>query len=539
VPRPHSGSELTVEQLVRALAQASDLNFPSGRWAYLQRHVITPDPARCPENRSVGTTEGLIFEDPSKVPSLTALHFADFGIERDLSGLLLATRTVKNTSMYINGLPPEILSRVLEHRDCDRDLVAATHVCRYWRSTLISSPLLWTSLFSSDLDRTFTYLERSKSTPIDVKISLRSPKDLEVLKHIAPHIARTKYFVIDGTHLEVHAISPLFRNPVPSLQHLEIDSRKCSIRLPDDFLGQQASSLRLARLRGICPTSKLPFPLPNLTEFELFLPLSRGPLRMSALFQFFSGSPLLQKIDINTGSGVLEDIPPDQVISLESLMELDFASRPTGLILPYLRLPRLKRLCVYFSGEMTLPKLADLLPFDGRLLIAGTTKMLYYSTGHTYRVELSGKGIDVSLVVFTTGRTPVDWFSDGTYISFGRIEDLAFEGRYGSDIANFPINVFENLGILRVIPWEAQFAEGSLLLLSPGAVIPCRSLREIQYTYHAPLGPLINLARERKRAGYQLGLVLLLTVGQYDEDHAKELRKYVGEVRFEEQDPTR
>jgi hypothetical protein len=469
------------------------------------------------------------------------LRFTDFGIERDISGLPLATRTVKNTFMHINVFPPEILSRVLEHRDCDRDLVAATHVCRYWRSTLISSPLLWTSFqfkFRPDLDRTFTYLERSKSTPIDVKISSHSPKDLEVLKHLAPHIARTRSLVIDGTHLDVHAISPLFRNPVPSLQHLEIDSRECPIRLPDDFLGQQASSLRFARFSGVCPTSKFPFSLPNLTEFELSLPQSIGPLCMSALFQFFSGSPLLQKIDIDTGPGVLEDIPPDQVISLESVVELDFTSKPTGLILPHLRLPRLRRLWVNFSGGITLPKLADLLPFDGRWLITGTTKMLYYCIGYVYRVELAGKGIDVSLVL-TADRTPVIWFSDGTYIPFRQIEDLTFEGRDGSDIANFPINIFENLGVLRVIPWNEQFAEGSLLLLSQGAEIPCRSLREIRYTYRSPLAPLINLARKRKRAGHQLDLVVLLTVYRFDEDHSEKLRKYVGEVRLEEQDPTK
>ena len=439
--------------------------------------------------------------------------------------------------MHVNGLPPEILSRVLEHRDCDCDLVAATHVCQYWRSTLISTPLLWTSFqfkSSPDLDRTFTYLERSKSTPIDVRISLRSPKDLEVLKHLAPHIARTRSFVIDGIRLDDHAISPLFCNPVPSLQHLEIEIDSCErpIRLPDDFLGQQASSLRIAKLSGICPTSKLPFPLPNLTEFELS---PRGALRMSALFQFFSGSPLLQKIDIDTSPGVLEDVPPDQVISLESVVELDFTSGPAGLILPHLRFPRLKRLGMSFSGEMTPPKMTDLLPFDGRLIITGITKMLYYPAGCAYRVELSGKGVDISLVL-TTGRTPVDWFSDGTCIPFGQIEDLAFEGRYSSDIANFPINVFENLGILRVIPWGAQFAEGVLLLLSPGVVIPCPSLREIRYTYQAPLAPLINLARERKRAGHQLELVLLLTIYQFNEDRAEELRKYVGEVRLEERD---
>jgi hypothetical protein len=466
-----------------------------------------------------------------------------FDIERDLCEILQATRTIMNTFVPSNGLPPEVLSRVLEHRDCDNDLVAATHVCRYWRSTLVSSPLLWTSFrlkSSPDLDRTFTYLERSKSTPIDVKISSRSPKDLEIFKHLAPHITRARSLIIDGSHLDVPAISHLLRSPVPSLQHLQIDSHECPIRLPDDFLGQQALSLRSVNFSGIRLTFESSFPLPNLTEFKLSLPKGAGPIHMSALLRFFSASSQLQKIRINTGHEVLQGIAPDQVVSLESLVEFDCACKPAGRILPCLRLPRLKRLRVYLSlGSGQGPTLADLLPFDGRILIMGTTKMLYCSDTWSHRIELSGKGVYVSLTVSTPGPTSVDWFSDETYVPLGQIEDLTVEGRYGSATADFPINAFKDLGVLRVIPWNEQFAEDFLLLLYPGVVIPCQSLREIRYTYRQPLGPLINLARERKRAGHQLVSVWLLIVRGFDENRAEELREHVGEARLERWDPSR
>ena len=82
-----------------------------------------------------------------------------------------------------------------------------------------------------------------------------------------------------------------------------------------------------------------------------------------------------------------------------------------------------------------------------------------------------------------------------------------------------------------MIPWNEQFAEDFWLLLYPGMVIPCQSLREIRYTYRKPLGPLIDLARERKRAGHQLGSVWLLTVHAFDENRAEELREHGGSAR--------
>jgi hypothetical protein len=442
--------------------------------------------------------------------------------------------------MPANGLPPEILSRILEYHDCNRDLVTATHVCRYWRSTLVQIPHLWTSFqfkSSPDLDRTLTYLERSKSTVIDVKITLCSQRDLEALKHLASHIARTKSLIIDGPYAEIDAISPLFRSPAPSLQRLEIDSPESPGSLPDDFLGQQVLSLRFLSFSGIRLTFKSPFPLPNLTEFNLSLPQGAGPLHMGTLLWFFSASPRLQRIRINTGHEVLHGIAPDQVISLESLVEFDFTCKPAGRILPYLRLPHLKqlRVCLSLGSGQVPPKLADLLPFHGRSLITGATEMGYSSDGRGRKVDLSGKGIYASLAVFTPGPTPIDWFSDETYVPFGQIEDLTVEG-HRLAAADFPINSFKNLRTLRVIPWDLDFAKEFLLLLYPRAAIPCQSLREIWYVGPTSLCPLIRLVRERKRAGHQPESVWLLNPHKFHDDLVKELRKYAGEVRVEERD---
>ena len=461
------------------------------------------------------------------------------GIEHDLYGVVQAIREIENASVPINRLPPEILSNVLEHRTGEQDLVAATHVCRHWRSVLISSPSLWNCfrLHSSyDLDRTLTYLERSKSAPIDISISADSPRDLDVLDHLAPQIARTRSLIIRVSH-DIHAVFLLLCNSAPSLQHLEIRAFDSVKPLPENFLGRQTPSLRSVRFSCVRPEFESFPPLPNLTEFHLFLPESAGPFHMGALFRFFSDCPVLQKVGINIRGQIVQGIAQGRVISLESLVELEYVCHFNDLILPFLRLPRLKKLWVTSLGPGQVHNLADTLPHDGHTLLAGVTKILYYFDifARLLRVKLSGNGVDVSLGEFcATDATTVDWLSDQTLIPLGQIEDLKVEG--SPFTTGFPISFFalENLRVLRVALWDSQFTEELLRLLhpAPGTGVPCPSLREIEYTCYGPrLTPLTSLIKERKRSGQQLRLLCILAGHELDQDLVEELRDDVGEVR--------
>ena len=111
-------------------------------------------------------------------------------VERKIREVLQATKATKNTFKPVNRLPLEILSNVLEQRASNRDLITATHVCRHWRSTLTSTPSLWTNLQfrepTHDVDRALTYLKRSKSVPIDIEMDLDEPQNLEVAECLAP-----------------------------------------------------------------------------------------------------------------------------------------------------------------------------------------------------------------------------------------------------------------------------------------------------------------------------------------------------------------
>ena len=373
--------------------------------------------------------------------------------------------------------------------------------------------------------------------------------NLEALEYLAPQIARMRSLAIRSDHIT----SPFFCNPAPLLQHLEIHSNSSDVvDFPDNFLGRRAPSLRSVTFNHACPRLEILFPLPNLTEFHLYLMDWMIPFRVGALFQFLSESPLLRKIVVDVEGRSIEDVSLDKVISLESLVELDCSCDCAGQILPFLRLPRLERLRVTsykprrptFWKEKLAQTLTDVLPHGGRPLLAGVTKMFYDSlpNAHCHTVKFSGNGVDVSFCAFgiSGNTTIVDWSPDWTCIPFGQIEDLELVGGYSTPMA-FPVNVFAlgSLRVLRLAPRNEEFAKELLRSLHPdpgAAEVPCRFLQEIKYAYWESQGSfprlLVSLVRERERAGYQLGLVsLVIRDDASHQDFLEELKEHVGEVR--------
>ena len=130
---------------------------------------------------------------------------------------------------------------------------------------------------------------------------------------------------------------------------------------------------------------------------------------MTALFRLLSDSSLLEKLRIRIPNQTTQDIPMGQVISLESLVELEYTCNSGDRVLPYLKLPRLKHLQVVpslRSGEVQ--KLADILPYDVHVLLAGVIRMSYNTDARSITVGLLGNRVIVSIVMLcTTGDPPV------------------------------------------------------------------------------------------------------------------------------------
>ena len=133
-------------------------------------------------------------------------------LERDFAKILVTIRSAMNETVPINRLPPEILGRVLEFREDDRDLISATHVCNRWRSALTSAPPLWTKVVFRDSNRVLAYLTRSGGLPIDVsfiptRVSFEAwkfdPEDLYTSR--IPWFDRVQSIVVGGEDERIEA----------------------------------------------------------------------------------------------------------------------------------------------------------------------------------------------------------------------------------------------------------------------------------------------------------------------------------------------
>ena len=96
-------------------------------------------------------------------------------LEQDAFEVLHLVRVWKNMLAPINKIPPEILTLIPDFWDMDgrdQDTITLTHVCRTWREVFVSRPSLWTDFDCLDEEKTRTYIECSKFSPISLNLVL-------------------------------------------------------------------------------------------------------------------------------------------------------------------------------------------------------------------------------------------------------------------------------------------------------------------------------------------------------------------------------
>lgn len=273
----------------------------------------------------------------------------------------------------------------------------------------------------------------------------------------------------------------------PSLKHIEIRPAEDCMRGLNNLLGQRAPSPHPIALNGVSP--------PNLTTISLSLPKDVSRFYLSSLLLSLSGCPQLRNLFLDLPCTTIQDVAPDQVVVLESVVELDYTCNTVCRVLPHLKLPSLKKLRVFsFFQAGQVNKLADSLPSEGHILLSKATSMIYISENTMEGLELSGEDTRVSISGFCPEERFVltDWFFDESCIPFGRIERLDLGGlRSGS---TFSLDRFKNLKSLQFPEESVQnFREVlSLLAPKPGAEIPCPSLEGLWFDSYYHPWPLVQ-----------------------------------------------
>ena len=160
----------------------------------------------------------------------------------------------------ISRIPPEVLTLIPDfwkRPGKDKAVIALTHVCKAWREMLTSRSSLWTNFVCLDGEKTRTYLERSKSSPIDLQMD----REEGLFHHdpflqIFPHAAsRLKSLYVAASPDHPQDITDYLTSPAPLLEDLSIFGSDDD----DPFLGPEHPVLAttlfggdLSSLRMLC-----------------------------------------------------------------------------------------------------------------------------------------------------------------------------------------------------------------------------------------------------------------------------------------------
>lgn len=307
-----------------------------------------------------------------------------------------------------------------------------------------------------------------------------------------------------------------FRSPTPLLQRLEISGPWCdgAARLPDDFLGRHAPSLRYLRLLGSTPLMLKPFPLPNLTDLTLFAAEPRAPT--SPIYELLSSAPRLRNVSIVMVREAMDETPiPD--IHLGSLRCLKVISGSTlSRAIPHIKAPELEELVLRMSSGMEVATIKELLPPESYPLMTEVTSMDLRSkpggSGDT-EITLKGKGTKVSLMTYFLSPAALhDFFPNTASCLFAQITRLKL--RFGAGPLASRIVEFENIERIELERCAGEDVILEALCPSPspssGSVpwVPCSHLEVMRVDPCSPQRPtlenLVRMARSRKEAGCPL-----------------------------------
>jgi len=279
---------------------------------------------------------------------------------------------MKNNFAPINRIPSEVFSVIPEHLDedeLDENLIMLTHVCRGWRELLVARPSLWARLDCTNTDKTRVYIERSKSTPLELSLqNMDIPYHGDVFHLVVPYISRLKSLTIRGIGDLLQHLTPYISCPIPLLRELTIDFIcNPSPILESTLSNGDLSSLHSLRLAGVITI--LPWKnLSKLTTFELSR-VPEGTISTTQLLDFFEDARHLRVIMLEDSIPTSSNAPPGRVVSLPCLEYLTIIADPVhSTLLNHLSIPAGASVTLDFAFNSDRSPLPDFLPKDPRNL---------------------------------------------------------------------------------------------------------------------------------------------------------------------------
>lgn len=216
--------------------------------------------------------------------------------------------TLRNSLRPVNRLPPEVIAlcATFVSNSDPRPIVSLTHVCRYWRKAITSSPRNWASI-SSDWKRLVpSCLERAGEVPLTVNIRVSDIKGDEIfLEAILPHTSRIAHLSLAGYRsiAAVAKIIPIFFiSTMHNLISLELQQSSKPLEIfPFEAPPMSPISWELSRLTSLRLTRTPLYPaLTNITSLvELDFAGYTTPFNFRKFTSFLGSNPDLKIITLD------------------------------------------------------------------------------------------------------------------------------------------------------------------------------------------------------------------------------------------------
>lgn len=443
-------------------------------------------------------------------------------------------RSLKNTFAPINRrIPPEVFSLIpkfLDKDDMDKTLIALTHTCHGWRELFIACSSLWTRLDSKNVDKTRAYLERAKSSPLEVLLNCRSVSYHEVFRLVNPHIRQLKSLSIVEGMGPPENLAGHFPSTLPLLEELSIDL-EChrSPALNGALFGGNLPSLRTLRLDGFM--ARLPWMnLSHLTTLELrYVPEEEAPV--TQLLDFFQNAPRLRKITLFHSTPANSDAPPERVVPLPHLRELSIiAGLAHPILLHHLSIPAGAILILEFAFVGNESPFRTCLPSTTAYLknLSRITAVNLWFNGAERSVGLHGP--DGGLYMFgrrerRAGDSPsvdMDILRSFDYPALSRTQKLAITN-YRSPMPteiddSAPYHILNHMGYLRTLTLTQCTNLLFILALNPtqnpSKRLLCPCLKElilyVKTRDSFNIAELTSMAKERALRNTRLSLITIV-----------------------------
>ena len=459
---------------------------------------------------------------------LTRVVF-QFDVPEDVFEVLRLALSWENSSAPINRIPPEIFSTIPDFLGTGDGMIALTHVSRAWRQMFVSRPSLWTDFECVNPDKTRVYLERSKSSPIDLwlkrgdKMSPRDPV-LQVIPHAT---GRLKSLYIDATSEYIKAISARLSCPTPLLERLSIQSDYRTVLAPTLFNGD-LSSLRRLRLEYF-PTE---LPWRNMVNLTSFVLAYEGPVLVGQLLDFFESAPHLHEIDLLFGCWFPRGAQDERLVQLTCLKKMYVEGYPSSLLFNHLLIPVGARLRMTVGAppvEVVPPRFMDNL---GNLSDFTSIKLDYA------RMEFSGPNGEVVMIQNPT--YPSILFKSLVSINTSGTERLEIKRGWGpTSIPLYrvliPMNELRTLIFTRCENIHDLIDALHTRMSSPGVVL-CPRLEELVIDHHKmfTIEKTVGMAAARASKGARLKTVrIIIPPGAvHPQLDTSELKKHVSHVEL-------